>query len=246
MGPGPPSGTVIITPANNALQIRLNRLISLGITVNSGTYTLSDLTALASQIQLKINAHPDNGGNLVSVGVSGGKLQIATQQFGSAAAAAVTGGSAAADLGFLGTESGSGTDVAGHFTVGGVTEAATGNGQVLSGRSGNANTDGLQVRSSLAAPGTANVTVTQGLASRLNAVLDRYLNAGNGKLKAIDDQFTRQSADLDKTIGRQNDILKSKTDELTQRFAALESTVSSLKNVGAGLTALLGKTSTSN
>lgn len=243
---GPPGGTVIITPANNALQIRLNRLISLGITVNSGTYTLSDLTALASQIQLKINAHPDNGGNLVSVGVSGGKLQIATQQFGSAAAAAVTGGSAAADLGFLGTESGSGTDVAGHFTVGGVTEAATGNGQVLSGRSGNANTDGLQVRSSLAAPGTANVTVTQGLASRLNAVLDRYLNAGNGKLKAIDDQFTRQSADLDKTIGRQNDILKSKTDELTQRFAALESTVSNLKNVGAGLTALLGKTSTSN
>ena len=243
---GPPGGTVIITPANNALQIRLNRLISLGITVNSGTYTLGDLTALASQIQLKVNAHPDNGGNLVSVGVSGGKLQITTQQFGSAAAVAVTGGSAAADLGFLGTESGSGTDVAGHFTVGGLTEAAAGNGQVLSGRSGNANTDGLQVRSSLAAPGTANVTVTQGLASRLNSVLDRYLNAGSGKLKAIDDQFTRQSADLDKTIGRQNDILKSKTDELTQRFAALESTVSSLKNVGASLTALLSKTSTSN
>ena len=242
---GPPGGTVVITPANNALQIKLNNLISLGVTVTSGTYTMSDLAALASQLQLKINSNPDAAGNLVSVAVNGdGKFQITSQQFGSSAAIAVTGGSAAADLGFAGTESASGTNVVGRFLVNGVPEAATGAGQVLTGRAGNANTDGLQVRSSLTTPDTANVTVSQGLASRLNGVLDKYLNSSSGKLKAIDDQFVAQSADLDKTISRQNAILKTKTDELTLRFASLESTVSNLKNVGASLAALLGKSTT--
>jgi flagellar hook-associated protein 2 len=243
---GPPNGTVVITPANNALQIKLNNLISLGISIDSGTYTLTDLAALASQIQLKINSQPETGTNLVSVALNGdGKFQITSQLFGSSAAIAVTGGSAAADLGFAGTESASGTNVAGRFLVGGVPEAATGAGQVLSGKAGNANTEGLQVRATVTSPDTANVTVSQGLASRLNSVLDKYLNANTGKLKSINDQFAAQTADLDKTITRQNDILKAKTDELTLRFAALESTVSNLKNVGASLTAMLGK-STSN
>lgn len=244
---GPPGGTVIITPANNALQIKLNRLISLGVTVDSGTYTATDLAALASQLQLKINSNPAAAGNPVSVGVtSDGRFQISSQQYGSGAAVAVTGGSAASALGFSGTESASGTDIVGNFTANGVTEAATGAGQVLTGRPGNANTDGLQVRSSLTAPGTANVTVTQGLASRLNSVLERYLNATTGKLKTINDQFTQQTTDLDKTIQTQNDILKAKTDQLTQQFAELESTVSNLKSVGATLTALIGKTNTNS
>lgn len=242
---GPPGGTVIITPANNALQIKLNRLISLGVQVTSGTYTMGDLAALASQIQLKINSHPDAAGNQVAVTYENGKFQIATQQYGSSAAVEITGGTAAADLGFNGTETASGTDVAGYFTANGQTETAVGTGQVLSGRAGNANTDGLQLRTTLSAPGTANVTVTQGLASRLGGVLDKYLNATTGKLKTISDGFTKQTEDLDQTITRQNDILKSKTDELTLRFAAMESAVSRLKNVGASLTALLSSSTTS-
>ncbi len=234
---GPPSPSVIITPANNALQIRINGLLASGVTIPAGTYTPAGIVAV---LQQRINAAPDLQGNLVSVGLDGGgKIQITSQLYGGTSQVAVTGGTALGALGFTGTESATGTNVAGRFVANGVTETATGAGQVLTGAAGNANTDGLQVRSTLPAPGSAGVRVTQGLASRLNAVLTKYLDVGNGRLKAIDDGFRQQAADIDKTITRQNDTLSTKTADLQVKFAAMESAVNKLKGLQSQLSSLV-------
>ncbi len=240
---GAVGGSVIITPPNNALQVKVNGLLASGITLTPGTYTPETLVAM---LQQRINAAPELEGNLVTVGLDGSsKIQITSQLYGSSSQVAVTGGSAASLLGFTGTETATGTNVAGNFVVNGTTETATGSGQVLTGSSGNANTDGLQVRSTLTTTGSANVTVTQGLASRLNAVLTKYLDSGTGRLKAINDGFNQQTADIDKTITKQNDVLSAKTADLQVKFAAMESAVSSLKNLQTQLSSLVIPTSSS-
>ena len=233
---GPPAPSVIISPANNALQIKINGLLAAGVTKPAGTYTPDGIVAV---LQQRINAAPDLQGNLVSVGLDGGgKIQITSQLYGGTSQVAVTGGTALGALGFTGTESATGTNVAGRFVANGVTETATGAGQVLTGAAGNANTDGLQVRSTLTAAGSAGVTVTQGLASRLNSVLTKYLDVGNGRLKVIDDGFRQQAADIDKTITRQNDTLATKTADLQAQFAAMETAVNSLKGLQTQLSSL--------
>ena len=77
------------------------------------------------------------------------KLTIQSDAYGSVSEIAITGGSAAAALGFAGTETSTGTDVIGKFIIDGVEELATGTGRLLQGQSGNANTDGLQIRVTL-------------------------------------------------------------------------------------------------
>ncbi len=233
---GPPSPSIVITPPNNVLQAKVNGLLASGLTIPAGTYTPETLSAA---LQQKFNSAPDLQGNLVSVGLDGGgRIQITSQLYGATSQVAITGGTAAGLLGFTGTESATGTNVTGRFVANGVTETATGAGQVLTGAAGNANTDGLQVRSTLTAAGSAGVTVTQGLASRLNSVLTKYLDVGNGRLKVIDDGFRQQAADIDKTITRQNDTLATKTADLQAQFAAMETAVNSLKGLQTQLSSL--------
>ncbi|MFM8273116.1 MAG: flagellar filament capping protein FliD, partial [Gemmata sp.] len=226
---GPAAAGIIISPPNNSLLVKVNGLLASGITLPPGSYTPETLVAM---LQQRINAAPELESNPVSVGLDGaGKIQITSQQYGASSQVAVTGGGVTALLGFHGTENATGTNVVGSFTVNGKVEAATGVGQSLTGNSGNANTDGLQVRSSLTAPGSAKVTVTQGLASRLSGVLSKYLDASGGRFKAINDGFTQQTADIDKTIARQNSVLETKTADLQTKFVAMESAVNSLKGL---------------
>ena len=234
---GPPAGAIVIQPANNTLLMKLNGLSSAGITIPSGTYTAQDMAAL---LQQKINADATLNGNQVAVGLDGaGKLQITSTQYGSASKVEITGGTALADLGFAGTETATGTDVAGNFVVNGQTEAATGSGQVLTGKAGNKNTDGLSIRSSLGTTGSANVTVNQGLASRLNAVLSKYLDATTGRLATITKGYQASIDDFSKSIDKQNDLLATTKDNLTQQFAAMETAVNNLKGIQTQLTSLV-------
>ncbi len=239
---GPPAATVIITPANAALQLKVNGLLATGVTIPAGSYTPETLVAI---LQQRINSAPPLEGNPVAVSLDqGGRIQIASQTYGGGSSVEVVGGTALADLGLTAGQSAVGTNVAGSFLVNGVPEAATGTGLVLNGVSGNANTDGLQVRSTLPTPGTANVTVGQGLASRLSAVIDKYLDAGNGRFKAINDTFARQTTDIDKTITRQNDTLTTKTAQLQAQFAAMESAVNQLKGIQSQLSSFSVPTTT--
>ena len=209
------------------------------IVLADGTYSA---TAIAQELQSKINANSLLSGAGVSVNIDGGNVRITSQSFGFASNVAVTGGTALATLGFAGTESGQGQDVVGKYIVNGKEEIAKGVGQLLVGDSANANTADLQVRVTLSdaqlnptAP-EADLTVTRGLASRLGQVLNKYLDPINGRLKTIDQTLQGSVDDIQKSIDRQNAALKDKQQNLIQQFAALEGTVAKLKSTGDFLT----------
>ncbi len=240
VGSGGPPPVIAVFPANNALLLKLNGLAARGIEVTSGTYTSAELAAL---LQQQINAGAA-AGNLVEVAVNAdGKFQITSQRFGGGSQVSFAGSatgpqSLLAQLGFTGAETAAGADVAGSFVRNGVTEAATGSGQVLTGSPGNATTDGLQVKATAPAPGSADLTVNSGLASRLNAVLNEYLDPADGRFKTISDDFQRRTADIDKSIASQNELLAAKTAQLQTRFAALERAVNDLKGLQTQLSSL--------
>lgn len=235
----PPS--VVLTSGNNTFNFKLNALTTATIVLDPGTY---DAAALAAAIQQQLSGR--YASNAVSVDLNAGRLRFTSAVYGGASQVALEGGNAVATLGFTGTEKGVGTNVAGSFTVGGKTETAVGNGQILAGLSDNANTAGLQVRIALSAsqvpPGgtTADLTVTQGLASRLSQTLDKYTDSISGRFKTIDDRFSQSTATIESTITRQNAQLTEKKNALVQQFADLETSVSSLKNIGNTITASFG------
>lgn len=223
-----PASSVNIDSTNNTLSLLVNG-ISTNVTLTAGTYTP---TQLASQLQLQINSSQALQGSTVSVGLdSNGNIQITSQQYGANSQVSVTGGTAESTLGFSGVTTATGTNVAGNFVVNGQTELATGNGQILVGNSGNANTDGLAVQSTLTSAGTANVTVNQGLAGQLNSLLNSYLDPVNGKLATINNSLNQQITNINKTITQQNTILNQKTTQLQTAFAQMESSVNSLKGI---------------
>ncbi len=234
---------VVISPPDNAISVKVNGLLASGVTLTPGTYTPETLVAM---LQERINASPALDGNFVSAALDGGRIKLSSQQFGASSSVEVVSGSALPALGFAEGQRATGTDVVGSFVVNGATEPATGTGQVLSGTAGNATTDGLQVRATLSAPGSANVNVSRGLAGRLGAVLNKLLDPASGRLKALNDSFGQQVANLDKSVARQNDLMQSRISDLEAKFAAMESSVNQLKGLQTQLSSLAVNFSSNN
>lgn len=232
----PPAPSVTIDGTNNTFKVVVNGISSSTLSLAAGTYTPA---SLAAAVQALINSDPPVQGNQVSVDLSSGQLRITSSKYGSSSSVEVAaGGTALSALGFAGGERASGIDVAGSFTVGGKTEAATGSGQLLSGSSGNANTDGLQVLVTSSGPATADLGVTQGVASKLGAVLSKYMDPVNGRFKTIDKQFADTATGFTEQITRQNQLMEDKKQSLLAQFTAMESAVSKLKNLGTQLASL--------
>ncbi len=231
------ASSITIGPTNNTFSLNVDGATSGPVSLTAGTYTP---TQLAAMLQLQINASSSLNGNLVSVGVNNSnQLQITSQAYGSASQVTIGTGSAigaTSPLGFAGTESGTGEDVAGNFVVNGKTETATGVGQLLSGSSGNANTDGLVVRATLSTSGTANLTVTSGVASQLNQILNTYLDPVTGEFTTVNNGYQTQINNINTEIGADNTEVQTQTTQLTQQFAAMESSISSLKSIQTQLT----------
>jgi len=232
---------VVIGPSNKGVTLTLNGATS---TVELAEGTYSDAASLAAELQGKINANAQLKGAQVSVSVDSGKLRITTAGYGSGTKVTVSGGSALADLGFTAGQTATGQDVAGSFTVNGATETATGSGQVLTGDSGNAWTDSLQLRVTLtqaqidADPnaGKAEVTVARGLAASLDATINKFVNPANGRFKSSNDTYQRKIDDLKATMDRQNALIEARREALLKQFAAMEATVSQLQSLSASLT----------
>jgi flagellar hook-associated protein 2 len=236
-----------ITGSNNTLTLSVNGITSAPITLTQGTY---NPTQLAAMVQQQINNSTSLNGNLVSAGVNGsGELQITSQAYGSASIVTMGTGSAigaGGPLGFAGGESGNGTDVAGDFLVNGNVEAATGTGQFLTGNSGNANTAGLEVQSTLSAPGTATMSVSQGLAGQLNQVLNQYLNPVSGQLMNVNNQYQSEINNINSEITTDNNQIQTQTTNLQNQFAAMEVSISKIKTVQSELSGLVPTSSSSS
>ncbi len=190
-----------------------------------------------------MNSDSKLSGAQVSVAAVNNQLQINSLNYGSISSVAIGSGSAITSgiLGFTGSESGRGRDVAGYFLVNGKIETATGFGQILSGNSGNANTDGLQVKvtlnqSQITSTPEASLTVTDGIAQQLNQVLKQYLTPGTGTLATVNTQYTSQITAIGKQITDQNNLLQSEITNLQEKFNLMETTLNTLNTLSQQLT----------
>jgi flagellar hook-associated protein 2 len=234
----PLAASTVIDNTNNALTITVDGTTSSTIALAPGTYTPQ---SLAQELQAEINANSSLSGRQVAVGLSGNQLTITSSTYGSSSQVTIGTGTALTPLGFAGTETNKGVDVVGSFVVDGIVEPALGTGQFLTGNSTNANTAGLEVRvtlspSQITAGPEGSITVTRGIASKLDVALNGLLDPVTGRLKSIEDGLQSNIDDIQSQIAEETDIMNSKRDSLLQQFVALESTVSQLQTVGNFLT----------
>ncbi|MDE0934648.1 MAG: flagellar filament capping protein FliD [Mariniblastus sp.] len=233
--------SITIDASNNQLQLTIDSLETATISLASGTYTQEELV---SHLQSRINGSDTRDFDDVNISLESGFLEITSQRYGLASEIANITGTASAVLGFDGTETGVGRDVAGSFIVDGVIETATGTGRVLVGDSENANTADLQLRVTLTSGQVstgveANVNIARGISSSLDKYFGELLASDVGTLKTVDDNFELRIESLDASIARVNAISESKTEDLIAQFTTLERVLSDLQSTSSFLTSQL-------
>ena len=234
--------SIVIDDTNNQIQLSVDGLESEVIELSAGTYTQ---TELAAHLESRINNSSNLSSTEVDVFVDGGKLEITSKRYGRNSEISELTGSALDTLGFTGSESDKGTDVAGSFIVNGVREPATGSGRVLVGDSDNENTADLQLRvtlnSSQVGDGVeSTLTVSRGISSRLNKYFGEITDDDVGTVAVVDEDFDLQIESLEATIARVNAVSEAKTQFLVEQFAALETALSGLQSTASLLTSQLG------
>ncbi len=228
------AASTVIDGTNNTFEITVDGKSSAVLTLAAGTYTQEQL---AAHVEAVINAVVSSSARSVAVSVQNNKLQITSNSYGASSEFTIGAGSAIAALGFTGSETDRGLDVAGKFIVAGVDEPATGSGRLLIGNSKNANTADLQLRVTLTSAQVqagvdGTLTVSRGVASRLDQMLGSLLDPVTGRTKVMNDGFDDEAKSLQDDIEKQNKIFESRQEALLKQFAALESSVGQLQSVG--------------
>jgi flagellar hook-associated protein 2 len=235
------NGTVTIDDASNELTFTVDGQATETLTLTNGTYTYQEI---ADELQSVLGGSSLSAAQNVSVSIDGGKLSLTSASYGSNSTLAAFAGSAAAALGFTGSESGRGIDVVGNFIVDGVVEPATGTGRVLIGDSENENTADLQLKITLGASdvtgGTeGSITLSRGITSRMDQYFADLLDTESGTLKTASEDFELRIESLDASIERVNAISEAKTQFLIEQFAALERVLGELQGTSSFLSAQL-------
>lgn len=120
-----------------------------------------------------------------------------------------------------------GTDVAG--TIGG--ETATGSGQVLTGNTGNTNTDGLSVKCTGSSTGDIGaIKLTIGTADLFNRTLFNITDSYNGYVTFKKTSLQNSIDDFQTKIDQMEARLDLKKEQMINRFVAMELALDTLKN----------------
>lgn len=228
------AASTIVDGTNDTFALTVDGA-AIDVTLGHGTYTRAQLADLVHDA---VNSHPDMIGRELVVDLSGDALRITSQSYGINSTLNIDGGTALASLGLTGSEADVGVDVAGEFIVNGVPEAATGKGRLLVGNIDNKNTADLQVQVSLFAGqlgvgNEAELTVTKGVGSKLDAVLNQILSADTGRLASINDRYNQEIESLNENIDRQNALFESQQERLVSQFVALEAALAELQSTSS-------------
>ncbi len=225
---GSQAATLTVTAGvNDQLDLTIDGT-AISVTLAAATY--ASASALAAEIQSKINGETGTAGS-VQVTQSGGVLSIASTRYGSASQAMVTGGNGMASLLGASPATTAGVDVAG--TINGAT--ASGNGQMLTGAAGNAS-EGLALLIAGGALGTrGNVTFSQGYAFQLGQYLDNMLG-DDGLLKSRTDGLDSSVKRLDQRQAQLEARLTQIEKRYRAQFTALDAMLSSMNNTSTFLT----------
>lgn len=168
--------------------------------------------------------------DLVTASVEGGKLVLSAKKYGTPGTFTATSNkTAASNTSGWGTNTieVQGVDVAG--TVNG--ETMTGSGQMLTGATGNTNTEGLQflyTGNALGAVGT--LLLTKGVSPMFTDLVGGFTDSVNGILTATDQSLTDQIKGIDTSISDLQTRLAEKQTSLRLRFARMEQAVSQLQS----------------
>ncbi len=227
-----------IDASNNTLVLRIDGRQSGTIRLPEGTYAREQL---ASLLQSQINADAQLAGRQADVSLVDGKLAISSATYGHDSEVAIVSGLALEVLGFTGLESDRGQDVVGWFIVNGEREQAVGHGQLLVGSAGNEHTADLQVRVTLASNQIENgpegeLTITRGLASKLDQTLAAILDPVSGRLKRVEDTFRDQLEQIEERVEREKELMEARQGSLVRQFSALEQLVAQLQGYSELLT----------
>lgn len=181
--------------------------------------------------------------DLVVASVDGGKLKIESKRYGTLGNFTVYSNlDPAANNTGLGTQGGdndtvitNGVDVAG--TING--EPATGSGQFLTGNSGNANTEGLQIQYTGAALGViGSIRVVKGLGSSVNDLVSRYTDSISGFLTEVDKGYDAQMKSIDERIEETRERIALHEENLKRKFAAMELAIAQLQQQSARMSSM--------
>ena len=237
-----------ITSSNDTFALLVNGVASGPLTLAHGTgYTQ---TQLAQTLQSAINGSTalSSAGITVAVGVSGGKLVVTSNTYGASSRVSGATGTALSALGLSGSESGTGTDVAGTLLVNGKSITATGTGQTLSGPTGSA-AEGLSLRytgspaQALATP-TMTLNLSQGIASKLQQLSTDLLDS-SGTITSRTDGLNSSIKD----IGTRRDAITRRLSQTEAsyraQFNALDTLISKLNQTSSFLTQQLASLTSS-
>ncbi len=221
--------TTITAGINDTLVVQLDG-ISTTITLAAKDY---DSAALAAEIQSKINGATDfvSAGSAAKVTVSGDKLTITSNRYGSASNAMIVGGTAQDDLKLGSTSTvNAGLDVAG--TINGL--AATGSGQTLTSSMGDSQGIAVTISGgSVGARGT--VSFSQGYAYKFNTAVTSMLG-DEGPIATRIDGLNESIDDIGEQEERLNDRLKIIEARYRAQFTALETLLAKLNTTSTYLT----------
>jgi flagellar hook-associated protein 2 len=243
-----PAGTTVIDGSNESFTVNIDGTSSGTLKLAQGSYTPAQLAAL---VQNTINGATAFSGKGIDVRVSldAGKLKIESQVYGSGSKVSDLTGLAASALGFDGTETAAGSDVAGTFTRNGTAYTATGSGQTLNGPRGGA-AEGLSLMytggsSQLVAGFDATLQLSEGHAARLSKLVEQALGT-----KGVVATRTDSLATSIKDIGNRRDALNTRLErvekQLRAQYVALDGLMSRMNTTSSFLTQQLASLPSSN
>lgn len=229
------AGTAMASPAASAEKLTFR-----GALFNSEDYDLDVAPGTTlTQLIAQINSDPKLKDLMVASNDGSDHLVLTSKRYGAAGSFSVVSDLAAgADNSGIGTTplDGEGLDVAG--TING--EAATGAGQFLTGNSGNAKTDGLQLKITSTVTGNLGTLVlTRGAAGVLSASLGATLDFTSGALVASTKAIDAKIQDIDDRIQRLDAAATDHEAVLRRKFTAMEEAISQMQSQMSQLSAML-------
>jgi len=245
----PSDAPITINDSNDTLKIKVNAMVSDEIVLEHKTY--SSWNELVTEIQGKIDADEKIGDMGVEVSFSDtgntGVLKLESASYGSGSKVEIQAGianSAFITLGLAQAKSIAGEDVAG--TING--EEAKGSGQILSGVSGNATTEGLKLKVELEAAdlvegADASIVFSKGIASQFDDLLDTLTKSTEG---VIARRVSAIQSQIDYTTSRiedEEDRLAIRKEALFAQYIEMESLIGDYNATGQWLDTQLAQLS---
>jgi flagellar hook-associated protein 2 len=242
------AGTTTIDGTNDGFAVTIDGVASGPLTLAHGSNQTPAQLAQALQSAINGASAFSSAGIAATVSVESGRLVVSSNRYGTDSQVSGATGTAIAALGFNGSETGTGTNVSGSFSLNGSIIAATGSGQTLSAPAGSA-AAGLQLKytgtpaQALATP-VLTLNLSEGIASRLqHMAADRLdsegvfatrtegINTSIREIEARREALARRLTQVEANYRSQFNALDTLISNLNQTSSFLTQQLASLQNL---------------